>query len=288
MIAQTNKTKTKNLILELMSAKVRASVQGIIDHMFSTHSFIKSLNSENSLTNKDNTILLSFLDHNCCISKENLPSVAQSNTDSLAIDSLAISKPESSNAAILSFVYKIALMNASNPFESNRDAQLPRSILVIGHIHVSDYIKYVVHFSPALISHIVLQIDTHRRRFIDFVKSTIDGTSSLCVSGLDESSCLSMASSLMSSFSFTNKDLGDTSKISTYKIKPYGGETVEITRSLMKEMTNYWSSRLNGSFKKAYYSPNTIWIVTERNSMMISEGDSRIFEIYNIVWAIVN
>lgn len=271
-----------------MSAKVRASIQGVIDHIFSTQGLIKSLNSKNSPGNRDETILISFLDHRCCISGENIPPEAHLDTESLGIDSIAISKSKSSKAAVMSFVYKIGSTNISDPFGTDRDIRLPRSILIVGHIHVSDYVKYVVHLSPSLISHIVLQIDTPRNRFVDFIKSTLDGVSSLCTSGIDDSSYLSMASSLMSSFSFANKDLGDTSRISTYKIKPYGVETVEITRSLMREMTNYWSCRLGSSFKKAYYSPNTVWIVTEKNAITPIEDDSRLFTSYNIMWAILN
>lgn len=272
-----------------MSAKVRASIQGVVDHIFSTHNLIKILKGRNSLKKPKPAILLSFPDCNCCLSDKHMPSETHLDLDSLGIDSIAINKLESPKDAMVSFMYRVGPTNASSPIESPCRTRLPHDILVVGHVYVSNYVKYVTSFAPSLIYRVILQIDTSKSKFIDFLESASNGTSSLCSSSmLEDSSCLSVASSLMSSFSFASKDLGDTSRISTYKIKPYGGETVEITKPLMKEMTKYWSSAIGSSFKKAYYSSNTVWIVVEKNTIVTTEDDSRVFTLCNVTWVILN
>ena len=269
-----------------MSAKVRASIQGVVNHIFSTRDLVKILKGKGSSRGSGKTILLSFPDYNCCLSGKNMPSEIQPDLGSPGIDSIAINRLESPKDAMVSFIYRVNLTNSASPLGSERN---PRDILIIGHIYVSNYVKYVTHFTPSLIYRVILQIDSSKNRFIDFLESTLDGTSSLCSSSmLDESSCLSIASSLTSSFSFASKDLGDSSRISTYRIKPYGGEAVEITRTLMKEMTKYWKSTIGSSFKKAYYSSNTVWIVVEKNTIVTAEDDSRLFTLCNVTWVILN
>ncbi|EFO65230.1 Hypothetical protein GLP15_1642 [Giardia lamblia P15] len=272
-----------------MSAKVRASIQGVVDHIFSSRDLIKVLKGRDSSKKFGKVILLSFSDCNCCLSAGYMPSETHLDLDSLGIDSIAINKLASPKDAMVSFIYRLNLIDPSSLMGSPCTTRPPCDILIVGHVYVSNYIKYVTNFAPSLIYRVILQIDTSKSKFIDFLESTLNGASSLCSSSiLENSSCLSVASSLMSSFSFASKELGDASRISTYKIKPYGGETIEITKPLMKEMTKYWSSTIGSSFKKAYYSSNTVWIVVEKNTIVTAEDDSRLFTLCNVTWVILN